>query len=128
MKFEKVEKLFFNLRDKTEFVRHIRNLKQALNHRLVLKKVNRKIKFNHINTDQTKKRKMIFKLINNAVFGKTMENMTYCRYCRDIKHVPTERRRNCLVSEPSYHTTMLFTENLFAIEMKRTEILLNKHV
>ena len=46
MKFEKVEKLVANLHDKTEYVIHITNLKQALNHGLVLKKVHRVIKFN----------------------------------------------------------------------------------
>ena len=46
MKIEKVEKLVANLQDKMEYVLHIRNLKQALNHRLVLKKVQRVIKFN----------------------------------------------------------------------------------
>ena len=46
MKFEKVEKLVANIHDKTEYVIHIRNLKQALNRRLVLKKVHRVIKFN----------------------------------------------------------------------------------
>ena len=46
MKIEKVEKLVTNLHDKTEHVIHIRNLKQALNHGLVLKKVHRVIKFN----------------------------------------------------------------------------------
>ena len=46
---------------------------------------------------------------------------------RDIKLVTTERRRNYLVSEPNYHTTKFFTENLLAIEMKKkTEILINK--
>ena len=44
MKIEKVEKLVANLHDKTEYVIHIRNLKQALNHGLVLKKVHRVIK------------------------------------------------------------------------------------
>ena len=53
--------------------------------------------------------------MNNAVFGKTMENV---RKYRDMKLVTTERRRNYLVSEPNYHTTNLFTENLLAIEMK----------
>ena len=48
MKFQKVEKLFTNLHDKTEYVIHIRNLKEALNHGLLLKKKNHKlIKFNH---------------------------------------------------------------------------------
>ena len=46
MKIEKVKKLVANLHDKTEYVLHMRNLKQALNHELVLKKVHRVIKFN----------------------------------------------------------------------------------
>ena len=136
MKIEKVERLV-NLYDKTAYVIHIRNLKQALNHGLVLKKVHRVIKFNlnawlkpyiDMNTSLRKKAKNDFekdflKLIDNAVFGKTMENV---RNHRDIKLVTTERRRNYLVSEPNYHTTKSFTENLVAIEMKKTEILMNK--
>ena len=63
--------------------------------------------------------------MNNAVFGKTMENV--------IKHsdseiVTTERKRNYLVSESNYHTTKFVAENLLAIEMKETEILFNKPV
>ena len=54
--------------------------------------------------------------MNNAVFGKTMENV---RKHRDIKLVTTERRRNYLVSEPNYHTTTFFTEHLLAIELKK---------
>ena len=46
MKLEKFDKLVTNLHDKTEFVIHIRNLKQVLNHGLILKKVHRLIKFN----------------------------------------------------------------------------------
>ena len=53
--------------------------------------------------------------MNNPVFGNTMENV---REHRDIKLVTTERRRNCLVSEPNYHTTKFFTEHLVAIEIK----------
>ena len=134
MKIEKVEKLVANLHDKTEYVIHIRNLKQALNHGLVLKKVHRVIKFNQnawlkpyidMNTDLTKKAKNEFekdfsKLMTNAVFGKTMENV---RKHRDIKLVTTERRRNYLVSEPNYHTTKFFTETLLAIEMKKKRYL-----
>ena len=67
----------------------------------------------------------MFKLINNAVFGKTMKSM---RKHADIKLVTTERRRNYLVSEPNYHTRKFFTENLLAKEMKKTEILMNKLV
>ena len=64
--------------------------------------------------------------MNNAVFGKTIENV---RRHRDIKLVKAERSRNYLVSEPNYHTTMIFTEYLSARETKKkTEILLNKPV
>ena len=59
--------------------------------------------------------KDFIKLMNNAVFGKTMKNM---RKHRDIKLVATEKRRNYLVSEQNYHTTKFFTENLLVIEMK----------
>ena len=58
-------------------------------------------------------------------FGKTMENVT--KY-RDIKFVSTERRRKYLVSEPNYHTTKFFIGYLLAIEMEKTEILINKTV
>ena len=50
--------------------------------------------------------------MNNAVFGKTMENV---RKHRDIKLAITERRRKYLVPGPNYHTTKFFTENLLAI-------------
>ena len=62
-------------------------------------------------------KKDFFKLIiNNSVFGKTMENV---RKRRDIKLATTDEKRNKLVSEPNYHTTKHFLENLLAIEMKK---------
>ena len=69
--------------------------------------------------------KDFFKLMNNSVFGKTMENPGKHT---DIKLVATKKRRNYLVSERSYHTTKLFTEHLLAIEMRKTQILMNKRV
>ena len=69
--------------------------------------------------------KDFFKLMNNAVFGKTMGNF---RKHRDIKLVATKGKRNYLVSEPNYHTTKFFTEHLSATEMKKKEILMNKTV
>ena len=63
--------------------------------------------------------------MNNAIFGKTMENV---RKHRDIKLITTERRRNCLVSEPNYLMKKIFTENILAIEMKKPHVLLNKPV
>ena len=61
-------------------------------------------------------KKGFFKLMNNSVFGKTMENV---RKHRDIKFVTTDQKRNKLVSEPNYHTTKRFSENLQPIEMKK---------
>ena len=63
--------------------------------------------------------------MNNAVFGKTMENV---RKHRDIKLVNTDVKRNKLVSEPNYHTTKSFSENLLAIEMRKTVIKTNKPI
>ena len=67
--------------------------------------------------------KDFFKLMNNAVSGKTMENL---RKHRDIKLVTTDKRANRLLSEPNYHTTKWFSENLLAIEMKKTKVKMNK--
>ena len=70
-------------------------------------------------------KKDFFQLMNNAVFGKTMENV---RKHRDIKLVTTDKRRNQLVSEPNYNTTKWFSENLLAIEMKKTKVKMNMPV
>ena len=123
MELGKVEKDVTNLHDKNEYVVHIINLKQALNHGLILKKVHRVIKFNQkawlepyikMNTDLRKIAKndfenIFFKLMNNEVFGKTMDNV---RKHRDIKLLTTESRRNYLVLEPNYHTTK-FLRNIY---------------
>ena len=63
--------------------------------------------------------------MNNAVFGKTMEDV---RKYRDIKLVTTDRRRNQLVSEPNYHTSKYFSENFMALKMKKTKVKMNKPV
>ena len=132
MKIDKTQKLVCNLHDKKKYVVHISILKQALDYGLKLKKVHRVIEFNqeawlkkHIdmNTELRKKasndfEKDFFKLMNNAVFGKTMENV---RRHRDIKLVKTDHKRNKLASEPNYHTMKLISENLSIIEMKKVK-------
>ena len=114
MKIDKTQKLVCNLHDKKKYVVHI----SILDHGLKLKKVHRVIEFNQeawlkkyidMNTELRKKasndfEKDFFKLMNNAVFGKTMENV---RKHRDIKLVKTDHKRNKLVSEPNYHTMKL---------------------
>ena len=69
--------------------------------------------------------KDLFKLMNNAVFGKIMENI---RKHRDIKLVTTDKKRNKLVSEPNYHTINYMSEDLSIIEMNKTKVKMNKPI
>ena len=139
MEINKCKKLVCNLSNKKKYVIHINSLKQALNHGLKLKKIHRVIEFNqdawlepYIDKN-TKLRKVaridfkkdFFKLTNNAVFGKTMENI---RKHRDIKFVATDKKRSKLVSEPNYHTINLISEDLSIIEMKKTKVKMNKTI
>ena len=133
------KKLICNLSNKKKYVIHINSLKQALNHGLKLKKVHRVIEFNQkvwlkpcvdMNTELRKAaendfEKGLFKLMNNSVFGKTMENI---RKHRDIKLVKTDKKRSKLVSEPNYHTINSISEDLSIIEMKKTKIKMNKPI
>ena len=127
------------LRNNKKYVVHIRSLKQALNHGLKLKKVHRIIEFNQeewlkpytdTNTELRKIAKNdfekdFFKLMNNAIFGKTMENI---RKHKDIKLVTTDKKRSKLVSEPNYHTINCISENLSIIKMRRTKAKRNKPI
>ena len=63
--------------------------------------------------------------MNNSDFGKAIENV---RKHRDIKLITTDKRRNQLVSEPNYHTTKWFSENLLVIEMKKIKVKINKPI
>ena len=63
--------------------------------------------------------------MNNAVFGKTMENVRKHRY---IKLITTDKKRNQLASEPNYHTAKYFSENLLVIEVKKTKVKISKPV
>ena len=131
------EKLLTTLEDKEKHVIQITSLKQALEHGVILKKVQREISFSYtywlkpyiqLNTElrtNTKNtfEKDFFKLMNNSVFGKTMENV---RARRDIKLVVSEQKRKLLTSQPNFHGSTIFCEELEAIEMKKTHILMNK--
>ena len=69
--------------------------------------------------------KDFFRLMNNAFFEKTIENV---RRHANIKLVITERRSDYLVSEPNYHIKKFFTENLLAVEIRKTQISINELV
>ena len=139
MKINKCSKLVCTLYDKENYVIHIRALKQALNHGLVLKKVHKVIKFYQeawlkpyidMNTKLRTEAKNdfekdFFKLMNNSVFGKTMENV---RNHRDIKLVTSDKRRSILASEPNYHSTKYISKDLLIMEMKKVEVKMNKPI
>ena len=139
MVINNTKKLVCNLNDKKNYVVHINVLKQALDHGLKLRKVHRVIEFDQeawlkeyidVNTELRKKasndfEKDFFKLMNNAVFGKTMENV---RKHWDIKLVKTDKKRNKLVSEPNYHTMKLIDNNLAIIEMRKVKAKMNKPI
>ena len=122
MKIDRCKKLVCNLFNKKKYVVHIQSLKQASNHGLKLKQIHRIIEFNQkawlkpyidMNAELRKLaeddfEKDLFKLMNNAVFGKTIENI---RKHRGIKLVTTDKKRNKLVSEPNYHTMNYISED-----------------
>ena len=139
MEINKLKKLVCNLYDKKKYVVHINSLKQGLNHGLKLTKIHRIIEFNQeawlkpyidMNTELRKLarndfEKDLFKLMNNSVFGKTMENI---RKHREIKLVTTDKKRSKLVSEPNYHTINLISEDFPIIEMKKTKVKMKKPI
>ena len=139
MVINNTNKLVCNLNDKKNYVVHINVLKQALDHGLKLGKVHRVIEFDQeawlkeyidVNTELRKKatndfEKDFFKLMNNAVFGKTIENV---RKHRDIKLVKTDKKRNKLVSEPNFHTMKLIDNNLAIIEIRKVKVKMNKPI
>ena len=139
MVINKTKKLVCNLHNKKNYVAHINMLKQALDHGLKLRKVHSVIEFDQetwlkkyidFNTDLRATatndfEKDFFKLMNNAVFGKTMENV---RKHRDIKLLRTDKKRNKLVSEPNYYTMKLVDDNLAIIEMRKIKVKMNKPI
>ena len=134
-----VEKLIPNLRDKTKYVIHYKNLIQCLKAGMKLKKIHRGIKF--IESDwmkpyiekntnlRTKAKnnfeKDFYKLMNNSVFGKTMENI---RNRVDVKLVNTEEKLRKLIAKPNFRSRKIFSENLVSVHMKKTSLTMNKPV
>lgn len=140
----KNEKLFLTFFDKKNYIVHFSMLKLALEHNLVLKKVHRVLQFKQSawmkeyidkNTDLRAKtsndfEKNFYKLLNNAVYGKTMENL---RMRSDIKLVNKwyGSGKNCgrnLIAQPNFKKCTIFDEDLAAIELYKSHILMNKPV
>ena len=135
-----VEKLIPNLRDKKKYVLYYKNLIQCLDMGLKIKNIHRGIKFVESewmkpyidkNTNLRAKAKNNFekdfyKLMNNSVFGKTMENI---RNRVDVKLVNTKEKLRKLVAKPNLKgPPKIFSENLVSVHMKKTSLIMNKPV
>ena len=134
-----VKKLIPNLRHKNNYVIHYKNLMQCLRLGMKLKKIHRGIKFiesaflkpyidkNTSLRTQAKNNfeKDFFKLMNNSVFGKTMENI---RNRVNVKLVDTGEQFKKLTAKPNYESRKIFNENLVSVHMKKTSLTMNKPV
>ena len=135
----KIDKLIPNLWDKEKYILHYENLKQYLSLGLKLNHIFRGIKFEEsqwlkkyiaLNTDLRTKAKNdfekdFFKLMNNSVFGKTMENI---RNRVDIKLVNDKKQAENLSAKPNFNHCNIFSEDLVAIHTKKTKLVFNKPV
>ena len=139
MEINGVEKLVPNLRYKKNYVIHIQAFNQALQHGLRLDRIHRSIEFDQspwlkiyidlntqLRTAATNDfEKDFFKLMNNSVFGKMMENI---RKHRNIKLVMTEEKYLRTVMKPNFKSGVLFGENLMGCEMGKIKVVMNKPV
>jgi hypothetical protein len=130
-------KLISNLGGKRRYVLHYRNLKQYVKLGMVVTKIHRVLTFRQskwlkpyidFNTEQRKKavnefEKNFFKLMNNSVFGKTIENV---RKRQDVKLVTDGRKLKRLTSRPCFKSFKIFNKDLMAVHSNKTEIKLEK--
>ena len=135
----KTSKLIPNLGDKKKYILHYENLKQYLELGLKLTNIHSGIKFKEspwlekyisLNTKlrteaKNEFKKDFFKLMNNSVFGKTMENI---RNRVDIKLVNNKKQAEKLSAKPNFKHCNIFSEDLVAIHMKKTKLDFDKPV
>ena len=139
IKADKIEKLICSFKPKTNYVLHYKSLKHYLQEGMILKKVHRGIKFTQSNWMEPYIRKNaelrkvannafekdFFKLMNNSVFGKTIENI---RNRQNIILVDDKAFALKLSSKPNFERVTIFDENLIACHMKKTEVYFNKPI
>ena len=134
------EKLIPNLFDKDKYVVHRRNLQYYINQGMVLEHIYEAIKFEQspwmkpyiiFNTEQRAKSKNDFekdfyKLMNNSVFGKTMENLRKRQRVSVVQPLTHPKKYKKLTSDPAFKSRRIFTENLVAVHRRKTEVNLNR--
>ncbi|XP_071578598.1 uncharacterized protein [Temnothorax nylanderi] len=134
------EKLLATLYDKSRYVTHYRNLQQCLRLGLRLTRVRRVLRFaqspwlrGYIELNTTFRTRAsnefernMYKLINNAVFGKTMENVRDHVDVRLVTRWDGRYGAEALIGRPNFHSRSVFSENLVAIELRRLEVKFNK--
>ena len=139
VKIDKTEKLICSFLPKKNYVLHYKNLKQYLEEGMILKKVHRGIKFKQSpwmepyirkNTVLRKDAKNafekdFFKLMNNSVFGKTIENI---RKRQNVEIMDDRKKALKLSSKPNFDRVTIFDEHLVAVHMKKTEVYFNKPI
>ena len=137
IKIGQVEKLIPNLRNKEKYIVHYRNLQFYLSKGLKLKKIHRALEFSqsswlaeyiHFNTQKRAKAKNafekdFFKLANNAVYGKTMENKR--KRC-NIQLVTDPPKMERLAARPTYVSHKIFHKNLVAVHYKQSKLVIDK--
>jgi hypothetical protein len=136
---DKTGKLIAHLEARVKYVVHYYALQLYLSLGMTLLRVHRVVKFEQtkwlepyikMNTEKRKVAKSeflqdLFKLANNSVFGKTLQNV---RKYRDFKMVNDRNEMNKLVSDPKFKGHKIFTENLILVENRRLNVLLNQPI
>jgi len=139
IKSDAVEKLVPNLMNKSNYVSHYRNLKKFIQLGCKITKFNKIIQFKQspwlkqyidFNTSMRAKatndfEKDFYKLMNNSVFGKTMENV---RKHIDAKIATTEQQKNRMINNPRCKTQRIFNENMVIFELFKKKVVLNKPI
>lgn len=137
-----VKKLLLSLFDKKNYVIHYRMLKLVLRHGLVLKKIHRTLQFEQsawlktyimLNTKMRAKatndfEKNLYKLLNNAIFGKCMENVRSRVDMRLVSKWEGRYGACSLIAKPNFKRSTIFDENLVALEFEKTSILMDKPI
>ncbi|XP_025264636.1 uncharacterized protein LOC112638002 [Camponotus floridanus] len=135
-------KLLATLYDKRRYVTHYRNLQQCVRHGLRLTRIHRALCFSQspwlrgymelntrLRTNASNDfEKNLYKLMNNAVFGKTMENVRNRVDVRLATRWDGRFGAEALISKPNFHSRSVFSENLMAVELRKLEAKIDKPI